>query len=166
MLQAAVGEFVCGLAPNCIAVLQSLAREECVAPGTRLFTEGNRHENFHVVLQGHVRLEMSVPGRGSIPLLTVGPGEVLAWSALLGQGMMTASALALDSVRLATLPGDQLRKLCEAQPELGYQIMKQLSIALSQRLLATRLQLLDLFAEQEPLGQSPLSKVGTVDPEC
>ena len=49
--------------------------------GTIIFTEGERHDDFHLVESGHARLEMAIPRRGRTPVLTVGPGDALAWSA-------------------------------------------------------------------------------------
>ncbi|MFO0918808.1 MAG: cyclic nucleotide-binding domain-containing protein [Planctomycetaceae bacterium] len=152
MLQQLTGDFISGLPPESLAKLEEIAREEHFVPGSQLFAEGGEHPDLHIILQGHVRLEMAIPRRGRQPLLSLGTGDVLAWSALLSGGRMTASAIALDSVRTASISGVVLRGLCEADPQLGYQMMKQLATALSRRLIATRLQLLDLFQEHEPVG--------------
>ncbi|TXT27172.1 MAG: hypothetical protein FD138_2777 [Planctomycetota bacterium] len=45
------------------------------------------------------------------------------------------------------LPGHQLQQLCQSDAEVGFHLMWQVASALSQRLVATRLQLLDLFAK-------------------
>jgi CRP-like cAMP-binding protein len=116
------------------------------APGTTIFEEGAFHDELHVVIAGHVRLDMRVPGKGRIPILTAGPGDVLAWSAVIGDQIMTTSAVALEAVETQAIAGSALRAACEADHELGYQVMRQLATALSRRLVATRLQLLDLFS--------------------
>lgn len=115
------------------------------APGAVLFREGERSDAFYLVGIGHVALDMTVPARGTTRLLTVGPGEMLAWSALLGNARMTATATAVDDVELFEFSGAELRRWCETDPSFGYRWMRQLSTALAERLLATRLQLLDLF---------------------
>lgn len=166
MLQQLTGDFISGLPAESVSKLEELSREERFVPGNQLFAEGSEHPELHIILQGHVRLEMAIPGRGRKPLLSLGPGDVLAWSALLSDGRMTASAIALDSVRTASIPGRQLRELCEAEPQLGYRVMVQLAAALSRRLLATRLQLLDLFQDHEPMRQLSRSATAVPDPEC
>jgi CRP-like cAMP-binding protein len=98
-----------------------------------------------LVESGHVALDMHVPGRGPVRILTVGEGELLGWSALLQDGPMTCAATALESTRLIAIPGAGLAALCEANQEIGYRVMRQMARALAQRLVATRLQLLDLF---------------------
>ncbi len=166
MLQQLTGEFISGLPSESVSKLDKIAREELFPPGSQLFAEAIEHPDLHIILQGHVRLEMTIPPRGRQPLLSLGPGDILAWSAVLSDGRMTASAIALDSVRTASIPGRLLRGLCEADPELGYQVMKQLAAALSRRLFATRLQLLDLFQEHEPVRDANLSSTAAPDPEC
>ena len=145
-------EFVRGIPSSLLPSLCRLAQPRAFPAGAALFAEGQANLDFHLVLDGHVRLDMNVPQRGRIPLLSVGPGDVLAWSALLSGGKMTTSAKAMEPVRTAAFEGTQLQQLCEREPEIGYHVMKQLAGALSRRLLATRLQLLDLFADHEPIG--------------
>ncbi len=159
-------EFLRAIPGPLIARLESLAQMRVFQPGAVLFVEGNSHPDFHVVASGHVRLDMLVPRRGRVPILTVGPGDVLAWSALVGNSIMTSTAVALEAVKTVALPGDQLRQLCEAEHEVGYHIMRQLASALSRRLLATRLQLLDLFGEHVPALEFTPNFGRPGDPEC
>lgn len=114
--------------------------------GSVLFQEHQPHEFLYLIEAGHVRLEMSIPVRGRVTLLTAGPGDVLAWSPLLGSGAMTATATTLEPVTAWVINGSQLRALCEQDHELGFHVMRQFATALSHRLIATRIQLLDLFA--------------------
>lgn len=131
--------------------LDPLSETRSYSAGETLFTEGSRNSDFHIVVDGSVRLDMLVPVRGRVPILTAGTGDILAWSALLGTSVMTATAVAMTPVKTVTLRGSELRILCEAEPELGYYVMQQLASAVSKRLVATRLQLLDLFAQHEPI---------------
>lgn len=130
--------------------LVKLAEPRDLATGETIFTEGQPHDRIYLVETGHVRLEMSVPGGGRVPMITVGPGEFLGWSPLFGHKVMTASAVASETTRCWSFSGEALRKLCESEHEIGYYIMKQLAIEISKRLTATRLQLLDMYSEHEP----------------
>jgi CRP-like cAMP-binding protein len=112
-----------------------------------LFREGQVEDEVFVVFSGHVRLSMKVPGRGEVTLLTAGPGDLVGWSGLISDGVMTATATVLDSARLLALSGRCLQQLCESDPKLGYILMKRMAQVISRRLLSTRLQLLDLFAD-------------------
>lgn len=143
--------FLRDIPPQALDLILPLMTERAFQPGQTLFHEGELHQDLHIVIEGHVRLDMAVPNRGRISLLTVGPGDVLAWSAVLSPGWMTTSALAMDRVRTTVLNGIELQQLCESHPDIGFHVMKQLAVALSRRLVATRLQLLDLFAEHQPV---------------
>jgi len=133
-----------------IAQLAALASIEQFGPGATLFREGTVHHAFSVIISGHVGLEMHLPARGDVRILSLGTGDILAWSALLGNGRMTASATAMGNVELLTFRGDDLRGLCQSNHEVGFHVMSRVATALSRRLLATRLQLLDLYSTQKP----------------
>lgn len=131
-------------------LLIPLAVSKAFPPGEELFREGHRHDDIYLVTQGHVRLEMFVRERGHLPLLTAGPGDLVGWSPLFSNRPMTATATAMDHVHTLAFDGRRLQELCESNHEVGYQIMRQIVEVLSSRLIATRLQLLDLFQEHAP----------------
>ena len=159
-------EFLRAMPSELVVHLGRIAHARAYAVGEILFSEGSEHPEFHVIVDGHVRLDMFVPRRGRVPILTAGPGDVLAWSSLIGNTVMTSTAVALDAVRTVAFPSEQLLGLCESEHEVGFHVMRQLASALSRRLLATRLQLLDLFGEHVPV-LDPLPDIGRPgDPEC
>ncbi len=137
--------FAAGLPPQTLAELAGVASVQTFAPGRVVFREGDRCPEIFLVESGRVALDMHVPGRGPVRILTVGAGELLGWSALLADGPMTATATTLEATRLVVLPGAKLGAMCETNHEIGYRVMQQMARALAQRLVATRLQLLDLF---------------------
>jgi CRP/FNR family cyclic AMP-dependent transcriptional regulator len=146
--------------------IASVAQSSSFSPGVTLFAEGHRHPHFHLITDGHIRLEMFVPSRGRLPILTAGPGDVIGWSALIGDSTMTSTAVALETVRTLAFAGEQLKQLCEADHEIGYHVMRQLATALSRRLLATRLQMLDLFKDTAGRSPSQITPAPQSDPEC
>lgn len=121
------------------------------AADEKLCREGSEATELYLIESGRVGLDMFVPGRGQVRILTLGPGEVLAWSALVGNHGATATATALDDTLTIAFPDKALSDLCEANLAVGYFVMKELAKAISRRLLSTRLQLLDLFAN--PSGE-------------
>jgi len=134
-------------------VLEQLAAASALrrlTAGEVVFREGTRHGNLYLVRSGRIALEMNVPGRGAVCILTVGPGEMVGWSALLDRGKMTASAVAVDDSEVVVAPADNLRELSETNRDFGFHLMRQMAAALSKRLVATRLQLLDLFTDSPP----------------
>ena len=145
MLQSA--HFANEIPPAVLARLAEMARVVEWNEGALIFREGDQHDHLYILRSGHVALEMNVPSRGQTRILTVRSGELLGWSALLGDSRMTTSAIALEPTLAAAMSGRDLRLLCGTDHEVGYHIMRRVASALSQRLVATRLQLLDLFAK-------------------
>ena len=95
---------------------------------------------------------MNIPGRGDVTFLTAGPGDLVGWSGLISDGKMTASGTTAEDCVLVALSGKRLQELCTCEKDLGYVLMKRVAQVLAQRLLATRLQLLDLFSDTPDHG--------------
>lgn len=144
--------FAEGLSNPQLQALCRAARMVELPAGRRIFQEGSTEDDIFIVFSGHVRLSMHVPGRGDVTFLTAGPGDLVGWSGLIGDGRMTASATTVVDCQLIALSGCRLRELCASERDLGYVLMKRIAQVLSQRLLATRLQLMDLFADKPHTG--------------
>ncbi len=115
-----------------------------------LFNEGEAHGRIYVIWQGAVVLDMNVPGRGAVRILSLGPGDLVGCSPICGEARMTARATTQGETVTLVIPADQLMALCQRDHEVGYHVMRQAACAMQRRLVATRLQLLDLFAETTP----------------
>ncbi len=127
--------------------LSHIARWKSYQAGRVLFCESEHHDRIHVLCSGMVTLEMRVPNQGVQKILTLGSGDFLAWSALLTDGVMTTSAVVTQETHVIEFSTKELKALCEQNYELGYHVMRVVAVSLARRLLATRLQLLDLFRD-------------------
>lgn len=134
------------LSPENLSALVELGRWLEYDAGTYLFREGEHNRDVYFLLEGRVDLSMTVPGRGPCRILTLGAGDLVAWSAVVRDGTMSCAAQCIDHVKLIAISGTDLDAMMEANPRFGYQFMKMMATALTKRLIATRLQLLDLFA--------------------
>lgn len=113
--------------------------------GQYLFREGEEANHFYLIRQGKVALEIFTPEEGPRIIQTLSEGEVLGWSWLFPPYRWHDDARALELTRAIAFDGACLRKKCEQDHDLGYELMKRFSQVLMQRLQATRLQLLDLY---------------------
>lgn len=116
-----------------------------LAAGGLLFREGDRQSSLFILAGGLVQLSILVPGRGDVPILTVGPGELIAWSAVLFKQPMTCTARALEDSKLLEFPVESIEEMVDRDPQFAKEFYRWIALGLSQRLTATRLQLLDLF---------------------
>jgi CRP/FNR family cyclic AMP-dependent transcriptional regulator len=141
--------FGAGLSPEAIARLAAIALLRDVPASTELTREGQVTEDFAIVLSGRVALRTLVPERGMVTILTVEPGDVLGWSAIVPPHRATSTGIAIEPVRMLVLPGEPLRGLLRADHALAASVYPRVLQAVGRRLAATRLQLLDLFAREE-----------------
>jgi CRP-like cAMP-binding protein len=60
-----------------IVEIAKLAEKVVYPCGSVIFREGDRNDKIYLILSGRVALEMSVPARGRVRLLTLSDGELL-----------------------------------------------------------------------------------------
>lgn len=137
-----------GINPSCRDELASRVSYRDVVAGTTLFRENSVRDELLLVVSGRVALDIHVPGRGNVRIISLGDGDLVGWSALLAAGVMTTSAITLAPTRLAVFSAAEINDLCDRRPEIGYPVMRHLAQSLANRLVATRMQLLDLFGDR------------------
>jgi CRP-like cAMP-binding protein len=115
---------------------------ECPADDC-IFRAGQTERKVYLVVEGEAVLEIQVPSVGVVRVHHVGPGDLLGWSPVLGHGPMTATARALTPCRLVAFDAEKIRTLAEHDTCFGMEFFRAMSIALAERLRATRLQLPD-----------------------
>ncbi|WP_046729463.1 Crp/Fnr family transcriptional regulator [Streptomyces humi] len=126
--------------------LMRLAREVSFAAGTRLFEEGLRAERFWVVRNGTVALDLHVPGRRPAVIETLGQGELVGWSWHFPPHLWQLGAEAMSPVRAWEFDAGAVRALCAEDPVFGRAIAVWVGRVVAQRLHASRVRLLDLYA--------------------
>jgi CRP-like cAMP-binding protein len=112
-----------GMRPDDVELLAGCASNVHFSAGDMLFREGDEADAFYVIRGGTVALETFVPARGS----------------------MHFDARALSELRATVIDGACLRGKCEADPALGYDLMKRFAQVMIERLQWTRLRLLDVY---------------------
>ncbi|QDU37726.1 Cyclic nucleotide-binding domain protein [Maioricimonas rarisocia] len=136
-----------GLPPKVLKQVAGLGELVEIAAGATVFEEGAEYNRLSIVVSGHIELKMNAASCGDVRILTIGAGDVLGWSPLLGGHRMTATATALEPSQLLSFETGRLRSLFETDFETGYYFMNHISLALMQRLVATRLQLLAMVGD-------------------
>jgi CRP/FNR family cyclic AMP-dependent transcriptional regulator len=115
--------------------------------GQTIFTEGELDDRLYLILEGRVALDKSIPGRGRVTILTLGPSEIFGWSAVVPVvGTRTATARAVGPTQAVIFDSAALRQACDDDHDLGYLVYRRLTNIIAGRLSATRLQLLDMYA--------------------
>ena len=107
--------------------------------------EGGNADNFYLIRHGQVSLQVASPSRGAMVVQTLGEGDILGWSWLVPPYRWSLDVQALTLTRAIALDGKCLRAKCEANHDLGYELLKHFTQIMMQRLEATRIQLLDIY---------------------
>jgi CRP-like cAMP-binding protein len=134
------------LSEDALARLEPLSHAASYAAGVEILREGDPTADLGIVLRGRVALRMRVPERGPTTILTVEEGDIIGWSAVVPPHRATSSVIALVPSDLLLFEGAGLRAALDADPVLAAGIYRSLLEALANRLIGTRLQLLDLFS--------------------
>jgi CRP-like cAMP-binding protein len=137
------------LAPGDIQFLTGCAKNARFEAGQVIFREGEDADQFYLIRDGRVALEVFTPGRGSAPILTLGTGDVLGWSWLVPPYKWRFDARAIETTRAFALDGKCLREKCDQDPRLGYELLKRVAAIMAERLHATRLQMLDVYGAHD-----------------
>jgi CRP-like cAMP-binding protein len=125
--------------------LTSLAKEVEFARDHLIFHEGDDCHDFYLIVAGRVALEIEAPGH-TVRVQTLSAGDELGWSAILMGRGKHFQARALERVKALAFDGPQLLAACRDDKSFGYALMYRMLGVVSERLQATRLQLLDMYS--------------------
>lgn len=140
--------FFAGLSADAIRLVAGCASNVHFAQGEYIFSQGEAASRFYVLRHGRVALEIHSPERGPLVIDTMDEGEVLGWSWLIPPYQYFGDARAVTSVSATALDGACLRGKCEADAELGYQLLKRVTTVMYKRLQSARIRLLDLYGPE------------------
>jgi CRP/FNR family transcriptional regulator, cyclic AMP receptor protein len=135
-----------GLNARYVDLLVSCASNVRFDADQHLFREGGEANQFYLVREGKVALEVLAPIRPSVIIETVAEGEVLGWSWLVPPYRWRFAARAVGPVRAIAVDGKCLRTKCEKNHDLGYELLRRTVDIVGRRLEATRFRMLDLYA--------------------
>jgi len=137
--------FVEGFTPGHTARLAAMAREVRFEADQVIFHEGDDYSVFYLLGEGMVALELEVPGQ-VLRVQTLYAGDELDWSAVLPHAGKHFQARALTPVTALAFEGEQLLAGFNADPQFGVAFLLHLMGVVSERLRATRVQLLDMYS--------------------
>lgn len=133
-----------------LALITGCAKNVRFKEGAVLVREGDPADSFFLIREGCVAIGLPTPRGGRHTIETLDNGDVVGWSWLLPPHVWHFDVTAVTPVRALSMDGRCLRKKCDADTRLGYDLMKRFSRVMVERLAATRLQLLDLYGIEKP----------------
>ena len=138
-----------------VALVSGCGQNRVYEAESALLTEGAPSDEFYVVREGRVAIEVDAPGRGPLVIDTMEAGEIVGVSWLLPPYRWTFDARASERTRVIAVDAACLRTKCDDDPAFGYAMYKAFAGLVKDRLQATRLRLLDVYATR---GLTPWSR--------
>lgn len=128
---------------NDLELVAALCQERHYQAGEIIFHEGIEGKDLYIIVQGEVDIlvdphlvSSQTDTRPNLcTIATLRRGQSFGEMALVDQGVRSATArAALNNTRLLIIPGEALLSLCEARPQLGYRLMRNLAADLAMKL--------------------------------
>jgi len=140
------GDFLAKFSPRVQERLIALAEPFQFKAGQDIIGEGDSSLYLYIVKSGRVAVEMDVPSKGRCMIRTGDAGDMFSWSALVEPRLATAAVRAMEDTEAFGIKGGVLMDECRKDYELGFELYRALTDVIAGRLIATRLQLLNVFS--------------------
>ena len=138
--------FGADLAPETQERLARLGTVQTFEPDEVVIREGDDARELGILISGRLNLRQHVPERGPVTILSVEPGDIFGWSAVLGNTQAQSTVVATEPCQALVIDGAALRTALKEDHALAASLYPRVLSAVGRRLRATRLQLLDLFS--------------------
>ena len=139
--------FFAGFEAELGQVVSGCARNLRFDAGQYLFHEAEPANEFFLIRQGAVALEILPPGQPPVVIATEHEGEIVGSSWLMPPYRWRFDARTIELTRAIGIDARCLRDKCEADHHLGYELMKRMLPVIARRLDEARLQLLDVYGK-------------------
>ena len=140
--------FLVSMDSDHLEIIASCASPVRFDAGQMVYREGDAADQFFLITEGRVAIEIFASERGSLVIQTLGPGDVTGWSWLFPPYRRRFNVRAVEATKAIALEGKSLREKADADHRLGYELFKRFSRIVVDRLLAARLQILDMYGKR------------------
>jgi CRP-like cAMP-binding protein len=134
-----------GLSPHYLQLVAQCAALVNFSANQVIFSAGEAARHFFLVRFGRVAVQIHRPRRGPKTLYTLGAGDILGtfWSDQEPEWFFDAQAM--EVTRAIALEFDCLKKHCDQNPDLGYELLRRFVWAQSKMLKHLKLLLVDFY---------------------
>lgn len=118
--------------------------------GQYLAKEGDQADEFFMLIQGDLAIELHAAPTGERTLLTLLPGDLAGWSWIFPAYRWVFDLKARSDGEAIQFNATALREHCEKDPVFGYALMRLFVQVICERLKSTRIQLMDIYGNPAP----------------
>lgn len=134
-------ELLRGLPADDVAVLAAVGKEFGYRHGEYLFRLGDAAYAISIIREGGVELTVPLRVLGvekEVAIEELGPGDTVAWSALVEPRRLTMNARATVASRLLSFACDDLLALFASRPDIGCRFLFNLTGVIGRRFRQTK----------------------------
>jgi CRP/FNR family cyclic AMP-dependent transcriptional regulator len=125
--------FFNGLSSEEVRLMEPYFTPQSWVAGTAIFEQGDYAEYLYLVVHGEVAIHYK-PDDGPLMTLTrVQAGNIFGWSAAMGNPAYTSGAVCVLDSEVLRIRGEDLKSLCDMNPQLGNVILTRLSATIAER---------------------------------
>lgn len=129
--------FFAGLSGKQLGAIRALCQVQEFAQGSHIYVLGEPATNLYVLVEGTVRFALAMGSREASVGEIIRRGQVFGWAALLEEAQTRiANASCLTSCVVVAMNGNEMLRLMDQDPSLGYMIMKRLNKLITGELAA------------------------------
>jgi len=126
---------------NEVGLFASVCTEHTLATNSVLFDQGDPGGELYLVLEG--KLEAHKPFIGKVN--TFAPGDYLGEFSLLDGAPRSASVIAAERSRVASLSQSDFNTICNQRSDIGYRVMQNMALELVVRVKEHEERLMDML---------------------
>ncbi|MDD5067179.1 MAG: cyclic nucleotide-binding domain-containing protein [bacterium] len=131
-------EIFSGLTKEELTLLEGIAGSKEYDENTEIFHEGDKSQEMYILLEGRVIIEIQLKLQSEKAAVhTVSEGQVFGEVALVDGEPRSATATTAKSSKLLVIKKEDLDRIIESSPRIGYQILKNFSKILCSRVRKT-----------------------------
>lgn len=134
------------LQPGYLDRLVAHATEIRLQKDDLLFRQGEPAEQFYVMKAGKMMVGVPAINGPALEVQELGVDDVIGWSWLIAPYKWTFEAKAQEDTTLIAFDGKAILAECEADPAMGFALMKIFASLMSSRLHASRMRMMQSWA--------------------
>lgn len=130
-----------GISDSMLKQVAMVSSERTARKGDFLFREGEDATQLYLIVEGEVDIQYELGDGSHQTVDTTVAGDYTLWTSLIEPHQTHSIGVARTNLRLVAIDAVKLRELMEADPQLGYLVMKSLATVVSHRLQGARLRI-------------------------
>jgi CRP/FNR family cyclic AMP-dependent transcriptional regulator len=128
-------EMFAGLSDEQLELLADRFEERTLERGDVLFKQGEQGDTMCLIQEGFLEVVFEPQDGVEKPLVRLGPGQSVGEMTLIDRGPRSATVWVIsDRTQIASITREAFDTLCEANTDLGYQVMRNIAADLSFRM--------------------------------